>query len=116
MVSFSDSILSLSIRLQGFDFFSEGFLSPRKLQHTISLRKIRIHTMNGEVSGYLPTYEIGRELAARMNFPSEVYTVYPDTLFFDLQRVTPTKIQRIVSMPAAVVPSKTDSLKLHKIK
>ena len=116
LVSFSDSVLTLSIKLQGFDFFSQEFLRPRNLHYNVSLRKIKIHPVDGGGNAYLPTYEIGRELAARMNFPSELYTVYPDTLFFDLERISPVKVMHIAPMPASPVKSKTDSMKLQKIR
>lgn len=111
LTSFSDSVLTLSIRLQGFDFFSEEFLRPRNLNYNVSLRKMKIHQANGEISGYLPTYETGRELTARLNFPSEIFTVFPDTLFFELEKVIPQKVQRIVSMPAPAMKSTSDSLR-----
>jgi len=116
MTGFSDSILTVSIRLQGFDYFTEEFIHLRDPQYHVSLRKIRVHTDDGQVTGYLPTADIATDIRDKMNFQSEIYMVMPDTLFFDLERVIPKKVQRIMSRPADVMNVKLDSLHFNKVK
>ena len=116
MTGYSDSILTVSIKIQGFDYFTEEFIHPRNPKYTVSLRKIRVHSDNGEISGYLPTADIGKEIKEQMNFQTEVYMVFPDTLYFDLERVIPKKIQHIPQRPATVTGIKHDSIHPHKSK
>ncbi|MEI8006382.1 MAG: hypothetical protein WCI48_09245 [Bacteroidota bacterium] len=116
MTGSSDSILTISIRVQGFDYFTEEFLHARSPRYNVSLRKIKVHSDDGQVSGYLPTTDIGREIRDKMNFQSEVYMVLPDTLFFDLERVVPKKVQKITARPAEMMAGKHDSLHFNKAK
>jgi len=116
MTGFSDSILTVSIRIQGFDYFTEEFIHERNPGYTVNLRKIKVHSEDGQISGYLPTADIGRNIKSQMNFQTEVYMVFPDTLFFDLERAVPKNIQRIAARPAAFMVHKRDSLHLNKVK
>jgi hypothetical protein len=115
VISFSDSVLTLSIKLQGFDFFSEDFLHSRNSLYSVSLRKIKTRVVNGELTGYLPTYEIGRELAGRLNFPSEIYMLSPDTLFFSLEKTTVKRSQTGIPGQTVSSPAKSDSLDSPKV-
>lgn len=116
MTGFSDSILTVSIRLQGFDYFTEEFIHARAPRYSVSLRKIKVHADDGQITGYLPTADIGRDIRDKMNFQSEVYMVVPDTLFFDLERVVPKKVQRIMARPDETIQAKHDSLHFNKAK
>ena len=116
MTGFSDSILMVSIKLQGFDYFTEEFIHPENPRYTVSLKKIKVHSEDGLISGYLPTVDLGRDIRDRMNFQSEVCMVFPDTLYFDLERVIPKNIQRIATRPATLMEHKNDSLRLNKVK
>ena len=115
MTGYSDSILTVSIRIQGFDYFTEEFIHARNPKYTVSLRKIRIYSENGEISGYLPTADIGKEIKEQMNFQTEVYMVFPDTLYFDLERLAPKKIQHIPPRAATMISRKQDSIHLKKV-
>ncbi|MCX6286411.1 MAG: hypothetical protein NTY96_04795 [Bacteroidetes bacterium] len=116
MTGYSDSILTVSIRIQGFDFFTEEFIHPRNPKYSVSLRKIKVHSEDGQITGYLSTEDIGREIKDRMNFQSEVYMIFPDTLFFDLEKLAPKKIQRIDIKSATVITTKHDSIHFNKVK
>jgi hypothetical protein len=87
----SDSILTVSIKIQGFDFFTEEFIHPKNQKYTVNLRKIKVHGGDEGLKGFLPTAEIGREIKGQMNYPSEVYMVFPDTLYFLLDRAKAPK-------------------------
>jgi len=86
LVSCSDSILTLRIRLQGFDLFSEQFLINHHREYDVSLRNTRIRYMGERVYGYMLTNRIGREIVSSSNFPSDVFIALPDTLFFEFER------------------------------
>ena len=98
MTGYSDSTLTISIKIQGFDYFTEEFIHARNPKYTVSLRKIKVYSEDAGIAGYLPTAEIGKEIKDQMNFQSEVYMVFPDTLYFDLERLAPKKIQHINSI------------------
>jgi len=116
MTGYSDSILTISIKIQGFDYFTEEFIHARNPKYTVSLRKIKVHTDNGQITGYLPTNDIGTDIKNQMNSQTEVYMVFPDTLYFDLEKVSPKKIQRMETKSGDLILQRTDSLHPHKIK
>ena len=116
MTGFSDSTLKVGIKLQGFDYFTEAFIHPKDPRYNVSLRKIKVHSEEGRITGYLPTSDIGNDIRDRMDFQSEIYMIYPDTLYFDLERVIPKKILRIETRPAVLITHKHDSLHLNKVK
>lgn len=116
MTAFSDSILTVSIKIQGFDYFTEEFIHPKNPKYAVNLRKMKIHQGDGGITGYLPTVDIGREIKGQLNYPSEVYMVYPDTLYFRLEKVTPKKIQKLNSRPAYLIGGSNDSLHPRKVR
>lgn len=80
---FSDSTLNFRIKLQGFEFFSEQFLLKQDRQFDVSLRNVRLKYSGEHILGYLLTNRLGKEIITQTNFPSDVYFVSPDTLFFE---------------------------------
>ena len=88
MVASSDSTINLRIKIQGFEFFSERFLLRQYREYEVSLRNVRLRYLGEHPMGYLLTNRIGKEIISQTNFPSEVYFVSPDTLFFEFQRKT----------------------------
>jgi len=97
ITSFSDSTLTLKIKLQGFEFFSEQLLVKQYRQFDVNLKNVRIHTSGDQTTGYLLTNRIGREIISQTNFPNDVFFVSPDTLFFEFEKQT---IKRLPSRPA----------------
>jgi hypothetical protein len=87
----SDSTLHLKIKIQGFEFFSEQFILKQYREYEVSLSNVRIRYTGDHPTGYLLTGRIGREIISQSNFPSDVYFVSPDTLFFDFDRKTSGK-------------------------
>lgn len=83
MVAISDSTINLRIKIQGFEFFSEQFIIRQYREYDVSLRNVRLHYNGDQTMGYLLTNRIGKEIISQTNFPSEVYFVSPDTLFFE---------------------------------
>ncbi|MDP1622275.1 MAG: hypothetical protein Q8M08_08040 [Bacteroidales bacterium] len=110
MVATSDSTINLRIRLQGFDFFSEQFISRQHREYEVSLRNIRLQNPGGRTLGYLLTNRIGKEIISQTNFPSEVYLVSPDTLFFEFEKLTgrkPTQNLKLETIPKMTVQKDT---------
>ena len=94
----SDSVLTLKIRVQGFDVFSEQFLVKQERRFEVSLRNVRLRYNGDHVWGYLLTTRLGKEIISQSSFPSDVYFVSPDTLFFEFQK------QSINRIPAHQAP------------
>jgi hypothetical protein len=82
----SDTTLTLRIRLQGFEFFSEQYFVRQYREYEVSLRNVRLRYSGEKATGYLLTNRIGREIISQSNFPNDVYFVSPDTLFFLFER------------------------------
>jgi hypothetical protein len=94
----SDSTLTLKIKLQGFEFFSEQFLIKQDRSYEVNLRNVRLHYTGEHSSGYLLTNRIGKEIISQTSFPNDVYFVSPDTLFFEFEK------ERIKRMPSKPTP------------
>lgn len=89
---YSDSTLHLRIKLQGYEFFSEQFLLKQDRQYDVSLRNVRLRYSGDHITGYMLTNRIGKEIIAQTNFPSDVYFISPDTLFFEFRKPVIKKI------------------------
>ncbi|MEI6434253.1 MAG: hypothetical protein WCP32_05360 [Bacteroidota bacterium] len=93
IINASDSLLTLKIKLQGFEFFSEQFLIKQDRQFDVSLKNVRIHYSGEGTTGYLLTNRIGREIISQSSFPNDVFFVSPDTLFFEFEKQSIKRIQ-----------------------
>lgn len=100
LVSASDSLLTLKIKLQGFDYFSERFFISHEQQFDVSLKNVRLIGSGEQLKGYLLAARIGREIVSQSNFPNDLFYVSPDTLFFQFQR---QKIQKMPSKAATQI-------------
>lgn len=111
LIHISDSTLTLKIKLQGFDFFSEQFLVSQERSFDVSLKNIRIRNLGEHTIGYLLTSRLGRDIIAQTNFSSDVYIVSPDTLFFEFEKQS---IKRMPVKPASGLlkmnPARRDTL------
>ena len=86
MIASSDSTINLRIKIQGFEFFSEQFIIKQYREYEVSMRNVRLRYLGEHTLGYLLTNRIGKEIISQTNFPSEVYFVSPDTLFFEFEK------------------------------
>jgi hypothetical protein len=98
MIGFSDSVLTLKLKIQGFEFFSEQFLLKQNRRFDVDLKNVRLHAAGERAHGYLLTNRIGREIVSQSSFPSDMFFVTPDTLFFEFER------QSIKRMPSKPTP------------
>jgi hypothetical protein len=91
IVASSDSTIYLKIKIQGFEFFSEQFILKQYREYEVSLRNVRLRYLGEHTMGYILTGRIGKEIISQTNFPSDVYFVSPDTLFFEFAKQTPRR-------------------------
>jgi hypothetical protein len=116
MLSCSDSVLILTIRLQGYEFFSEQFFRRRERECDVSLRGMKMKIGDDQVNGYLLTRGIARDIAEQTAYPLEIFTTSPDTIFFtfekkDIKRLSPVKVTTLtVPHPADSVRNPADSI------
>jgi len=113
MVSCSDSLLIMTIRLQGYEFFSEQFFRRRNRECDVSLSRMKMKAGEEQVNGYLLTRGIAKTIAEQTSYPLEIFSTAPDTLFFTfekkpLKRMSPA---RATTLPA--IHPGTDSVSKH---
>ena len=107
----SDSIVKLNIKVQGFDFFSEQYFRSRKRYFDVSLHDARLKYIDNHSTGYLLSSYISGEIAAQNNFPLEIYSISPDTLFFTFEKRNIKRLSaiRINSIPVGRINIRSDS-------
>ena len=86
MLSCSDSLLQLTIRLQGYEFFSEQFFRRKTRDCDVSLRGMKLKIGENQVYGYLLTHGIARNIAEQTSYPLEIISTTPDTIFFTFDK------------------------------
>jgi hypothetical protein len=103
LISKSDTILKLNIKVQGFDFFSDQYFRRQNQLFDISLKNVKIVNHDGQLTGYLLTSRIGRDIANQSGYLLEIYSVSPDTLFFVFERKNFRTMPsiRVTSIPGA---------------
>ncbi len=87
-------MLYLTIRLQGYEFFSEQFFRKKNRECDVSLRGMKLKMGEDQVNGYLLTRGIARNIAEQSTYPLEIFTTSPDTIYFTFER------QAIKRLPA----------------
>lgn len=91
----SDTTLTVKIKIQGYELFSERFLKSKEDRLLeVSLRNIRLRGNETTPRGFLLTQRLGKEIASQENFPGDLFIVTPDTLFFEFER---QQIRRVPS-------------------
>ncbi len=111
----SDTTLRLRFRIQGFEFFSEHLLAPQERTIEVSLRNMKMRYDGDRARGYMLTGSIGKEIISQTSFPTDVYFVTPDTLFFEFERLNLRRIPaRNTSGPVMIKIGGKDTL-LHPV-
>jgi hypothetical protein len=105
----SDKTLMLKMKVQGFDFFSERYFKPRDKNIEVSLRGIKVKYNGHNLSGFLLTQNIGRDIALQYSSPQDFFSATPDTLFFEFERVSLRKIPIQKSLQGS------GSLEMHSV-
>jgi hypothetical protein len=114
LVRYSDSTLTVKIKLQGFELFSERFLKPADREFEVSLRNVRVKSNDLTPWGYLLTNRLGKEIAAQSDFQNDIFIVTPDTLYFEFEKQVIRRIPSHVGAGMIKSPAlERDSL-LHR--
>ena len=115
LINVSDSIVILNIRVQGFDFFTEQYFRSKKRYLDINLQCARLHFTDSHQGGYIIASSISREIASQTNFPLEIYSISPDTLYFAFEKRNSKRVPlaKVNSIPPPHLLKKGDSLRLH---
>ena len=82
----SDSILTLNLRVQGYDFFTDKFFRTSIHSHDLNLSSIRMKLKGSVYGGYLLTDPIGYEISSKSSFQNYLLSTSPDTLYFEFER------------------------------
>ena len=101
LVDVSDSILTLNIKVQGFDFFSEQYFQNRKRNFEVSIKNIKLKSHDNYVTGYLLTPPIGKRIADHTTYPLQINSTSPDTIYFRFER---RNLKRLQSIKANIIP------------
>jgi hypothetical protein len=112
LIRSSDSILIVTIRIQGYEYFSEKLFHHKQQGFDVSLRGLKVQYNGDEAAGYMLTRGIARNISEQAPYPFEVFSTAPDTLFFTFERKT---VRKMVVKPSsqALIPVRVDSSRLH---
>lgn len=83
----SDTVLRIRFRIQGFEYFSEQLFRERDHKYEVSLQDVRYQAHGDHPRGFLLTGRVGREILSQTNFPADLYSISPDTLYFDFDQL-----------------------------
>jgi hypothetical protein len=111
MASCSDSVINLTIRLQGYEFFSEQFFRRRKRETDVSLKGIKMKTTGEQFTGYVLTRGIARNIAEQTSYPLEIFATSPDTIFFIFDKKIIKRMPPARMTPVTLVHAQTDSVR-----
>lgn len=79
----SDTVLTLKLKAQGYDLFTERVLSGRDNQYEVNLSQVRLKLSGQAYKGYLLTPSIGYEIVSQTGYPHSYLSTSPDTIFFE---------------------------------
>ncbi len=113
MVTCSDSLLILTIRLQGYEFFSEQFFRGRKRECDVNLRGMKMKIGEETVNGYLLTRGIAKTIAEQTSYPLEIFYTAPDTIFFTFDKKAVKRMPASRTSILTVTHPGTDSSSKH---
>ncbi|MEI6899880.1 MAG: hypothetical protein WCL00_08380 [Bacteroidota bacterium] len=115
LASASDSVISVSIRVQGFDFFTERFFRNRARYIDLDLHNTSVHYLDNHQTGYLLTSSFSGEIANQTDFPLEINSIYPDTLYLNLERKAGKRISPMKqgTLPPGHLLGKGDTVRLQ---
>jgi hypothetical protein len=106
LVYFSDSTITVTIKVQGFEFFSDHFLRSRHRLVEVSLRGIKVKPYEDQLIGFLLTRNISASIAAESKYPLDIFSTTPDTLFFAFEKKNLKKLPSIRSSSISITSSR----------
>ena len=86
LVSASDSVLNIDVKVQGYDFFSERLFMKEESRFDVSLKNVRIRATETSYKGYLLTNALGYEILSQSGVPHTFLATNPDTIFFTFEK------------------------------
>ncbi len=92
LVSYSSNTLTLKMKVQGLDFFSERYFKPREKFIDVNLKGIKMKPDGRYLVAMLPTQTIGKEISFQANLMHDVHSIDPDTIFLEFDRIPLKKI------------------------
>jgi len=115
LISKSDTIVKLNIKVQGFDFFSDQYFKRKNQLFDVSLQHVKLIKRDNYLTGYLLTSHIGKDIATQSNYPLEIYSFSPDTLYFTFEKrnLKTTQPNRINSIPVTQTRQFTDTSRIR---
>ena len=115
LISKSDTIVKLNIKVQGFDFFSDQYFKRKNQLFDVSLQHVKLIKRDNYLTGYLLTSHIGKDIATQSNYPLEIYSFSPDTLYFTFEKkkLKTAQPNRINSIPASQTRQYTDTSRIR---
>jgi len=116
LINKSDSIVNLNIKVQGFDFFSDQYFLRKNQLFDVSLKHVKLIKRDDFLTGYLLTSHIGKDIATQSNYPLEIYSFSPDTLYFTFEKKSPKTITPLKrrSTPETITNQAKDTLRIYK--
>ncbi len=82
----SDSILTLNLRVQGYDLFTDMFFRSETRSYNLDLTNIKVKSTGTKSRGYMLTNDIGNEITSRSRFQNHLLSMAPDTIHFEFER------------------------------
>ncbi|MBN1198787.1 MAG: hypothetical protein JXA23_05510 [Bacteroidales bacterium] len=82
----SDSVLTLNLRVQGYDFFTDRFLQRTTHSYDLDLSSVKVKAKGSVYSGYLLSNPIGYKISSQSRFQNYLLSTSPDTLYFEFER------------------------------
>jgi hypothetical protein len=113
MVGCSDSTLNLTIRLQGYEFFSEQFFRRKRRECDVSLRAMKTKSGEDMVYGYLLTRGIARNIAEQTSYPMEIFSTSPDTIYFTFEKKSVKRMAPSKTTALPVIHNVSDTVLKH---
>jgi len=86
LVKASDTILTLNLKVQGYDFFTDRVFRSSSHQYDLDLSTVQPAPHGPAFQGYLLTAPIGYEITSRSRFQNYLISVTPDTIYLYFER------------------------------
>jgi len=86
LIHASDSILTLKLRVQGYDFFTDKFFRSTTHIYDLDLSRVKVKGKGNIYRGYLLSNPIGYEISSQSHFQNYLLSTSPDTLHLEFER------------------------------
>lgn len=95
LINYPDSVLTLNLQSQGFDFFSDKYLSGDQAIY-INIGDLNFEKVNGLYKSFLLTSQISSNISRQLNLSNKLISISPDTLSFVFESM---KMKSVVVIP-----------------